>query len=73
MVGYTNAELDGMKTYIEYLSQRPKRRGRRTAYHRDDMPDAWRECLQVNAHDQYALGLFTFYVYVVAMWSNYSR
>ena len=33
MVGYTNAKLDGMKTYIEYLSQRPKRRRRRTAYH----------------------------------------
>ena len=69
MAGYSAEELQSMKGYIEWLATRPKRRGRRPMIYRDDMPDTWRECLRVNAHDQYALGQFTFYVYVVAMWN----
>ena len=69
MVGYTNTELNGMKTYIEYLSRRPRRLGRRPASYRE-MPDAWREFLRLNSGDQYALGLFVFYVYVVGFWNK---
>ena len=69
MAGYSAEELQSMRGYIEWLATRPKIRGRRPMIYRDDMPDTWRECLLVNAHDQYALGLFTLYVYVVAMYN----
>ena len=66
MAGYSTEELLCMRGYLDWLATRPKIGRVPMVYRGGDMPDSWRECLLVNAHDQHALGLFTFYVYVVA-------
>ena len=73
MPAYSTEDVLCMRSYLDWLATRPKVLRLPFIYSGGDMPDSWRECLQLNCADPHAMGLFTYVVYLLAFHNVYAH
>ena len=65
MPAYSTEDVSCMRSYLDWLETRDKKLRLPFTYTGGDMPENWRECLQLNFADPHAIGLFSYVVYLL--------